>query len=64
MGRYDRYEMKTTADGKQYITLEKNAKPDIYNPPKKALEIILDVLNMGMLMMNLQLEEEVQNAIL
>lgn len=56
--------MKTTADGKQYITLGKNAKPDIYNPPKKALEIIMDVLNMGMLMMNLQLEEEVQNAIL
>lgn len=29
--RYDRYELKTDADGKRYITPGKNAKPDIYN---------------------------------
>ena len=28
--RYDRYELKTDADGKRYITPGKNAKPDIY----------------------------------
>ena len=32
--RYDRYELKTAADGNRYITPGKNAKPDIYNPLK------------------------------
>lgn len=45
--RYDRYELKTDADGKRYITPGKNAKPDIYAPG-----IVLDALNVGMLMMN------------
>ncbi len=33
--RYDRYEIKTGKDGKRYITPEKAAKPDIYNPLKE-----------------------------
>ena len=49
--RYDRYELKTAADGKRYITPGKNAKPDIYNPLKEAPGIVLDALNVGMLMM-------------
>ena len=43
--RYDRYELKTAADGKRYITPGKNAKPDIYNPLKEAPGIVLDALN-------------------
>ena len=35
--RYDRYELKTAADGKRYITPGKNAKPDIYNPLKEEI---------------------------
>lgn len=62
--RYDRYELKTDADGKRYITPGKNAKPDIYNPLKEAPGIVLDALNVGMLMMNRSPEEEVQKAIL
>ena len=62
--RYDRYELKTAADGKRYITPGKNAKPDIYNPLKEASGIVLDALNVGMLMMNRQPEDEVQKAIL
>lgn len=62
--RYDRYELKTAADGKRYITPGKNAKPDIYNPLKEAPGIVLDALNVGMLMMNRSPEEEVQKAIL
>src|SRR5699024_8372792 len=62
--RYDRYELKTAADGKRYITPGKNAKPDIYNPLKEAPGIVLDALNVGMLMMNRGPEEEVQKAIL
>ena len=62
--RYDRYELKTAADGKRYITPGKNAKPDIYNPLKEAPGIVLDALNVGMLMMNRSPEDEVQKAIL
>ena len=62
--RYDRYELKTAADGKRYITPGKNAKPDIYNPLKEAPGIVLDALNVGMLIMNRSPEDEVQKAIL
>ncbi len=62
--RYDRYELKTDADGKRYITPGKNAKPDIYNPLKEAPGIVLDALNVGMLMMNRSLEDEVEKAIM
>ena len=62
--RYDRYELKTAADGKRYITPGKNTKPDIYNPLKEAPGIVLDALNVGMLMMNRSPEDEVQKAIL
>ena len=31
--RYDRYELKTAADGKRYVHHPaKDAKPDVYNP--------------------------------
>ncbi len=63
--RYDRYEIKTGKDGKNYITPEKTAKPDVYNPLKESSEIVLDALNVGMLMMNgRRSEQEVEKAIL
>ena len=62
--RYDRYEIKTGKDGKRYITPEKAAKPDIYNPLKESSEMVLEALNVGMLMMNRSPEDEVQKAIL
>ena len=37
--RYDRYEIKTGKDGKRYITPEKTAKPDVYNPLKESSEM-------------------------
>ena len=48
--RYDRYEIKTGRDGKRYITPEKTAKPDIYNPLQESSEMVLEALNVGMLM--------------
>ena len=60
--RYDCYELKTTADGRRYITPGKDAKPDVYNPLKEVPNIVLDALNVGMLMMNRQPEAEVQKA--
>ena len=62
--RYDRYELKTAADGKRYITPGKNAKPDIYNPLKEAPGIVLDALNVGMLMMGRKPEAEVEKAVM
>ena len=32
--RYDKYEWRTSADGKCYITPAADAKPSIYNPIK------------------------------
>ena len=40
--RYDRYEIKIGKDGKRYITPEKTAKPDIYNPLKESSEMVLE----------------------
>ena len=62
--RYDRYEIKTGRDGKRYITPEKTAKPDIYNPLKESSEMVLEALNVGMLMMNRAPADEVEKAIL
>lgn len=45
--RYDRYEIKTGKDGKRYITPEKTAKPDIYNPLKESSDMVLEALNVG-----------------
>ena len=58
--RYDRYEIKTGRDGKRYITPEKTAKPDVYNPLKESSEMVLEALNVGMLMMNRSPEDEVE----
>ena len=38
--RYDRYELKTAADGKRYITPGKNAKPIINIPTFSASSTI------------------------
>ena len=62
--RYDRYEIKTGKDGKRYITPENTAKPDVYNPLKESSEMVLEALNVGMLMMNRSLEDEVEKDLL
>ena len=62
--RYDHYELKTTEDGRRYITPGKNAKPDVYDPLKEAPNIVLDALNVGMLMMGRRPEAEIEQAVL
>src|SRR5699024_12564064 len=62
--RYDRYELKTAADGKRYITPAKDAKPDAYNPMKEMPGMVLDALNVGMLMMGRRTDVDVDAAIL
>ena len=62
--RYDRYELKTAADGKRYVTPAKDAKPDVYNPMKEMPGMVLDALNVGMLMMGRRTDVDVETAIL
>ena len=62
--RYDRYELKTAADGKRYVTPAKDAKPDVYNPMKEMPGMVLDALNVGMLMMGRRKDVDVETAIL
>ena len=62
--RYDRYELKTAADGKRYITPAKDAKPDVYNPMKEMPGMVLDALNVGMLMMGRRTDVDVETAML
>ena len=62
--RYDCYEIKTSKDGRRYITPEKTARPDVYNPLKDSSEMVLEALNVGMLMMNRSPEEVVEKAIM
>ena len=62
--RYDRYELKTAADGKRYVTPAKDAKPDVYNPMKEMPGMVLDALNVGMLMMGRRTDVDAETAIL
>ena len=62
--RYDRYELKTAADGKWYVTPAKDAKPDVYNPMKEMPGMVLDALNVGMMMMGRRTDVDVETAIL
>ena len=62
--RYDRYELKTAADGKRYITPAKGAKPDVYNPMNEMPGMVLDALNVGMLMMGRRTDVDVETEIL
>ena len=62
--RYDRYELKTSEDGSQYVTPAKNAKPEVYDPLKVAEALVLDALNVGLLMMRRAEDGEIQKAVM
>ena len=62
--RYNRYDLKSTADGKKYITPARDAEPEVYNPMQSMQAMVLDALNVGMQMMNQQSEATVEQAIM
>ena len=62
--RYDHYELKTTEDGKRYITPGRSANPNVYNPLKEVPSLVLNALNVGMLMMGCKPDAEVEKAIM
>ena len=62
--RYDKYEWRTAADGKCYITPAADAKPSIYNPIKDYETLVLTAINIGTTAMNKASESELKEAIM
>lgn len=50
--RYDKYEWRTSADGKCYITPAADGRPSIYNPIKDYEKLVLTAINIGTTAMN------------
>lgn len=62
--RYDKYEWRTSAEGKCYITPAADAKPSIYNPIKDYEKLVLTAINIGTTAMNKASESELKEAIM
>ncbi|NLS84703.1 MAG: hypothetical protein GXZ14_03710 [Ruminococcaceae bacterium] len=62
--RYSQYEFRSTDDGVEYIFPVAGAMPDIYDPLKDTKEMVLEMVNVGILCMNKKPEEEIRKAIL
>lgn len=62
--RYNKYEWRTSADGKCYITPAADAKPSIYNPIKDYEKLVLTAINIGTTAMNKASESELKEAIM
>ena len=64
MGAVRSLRAKIAEGGKWYITSDKTAEPNVYNPLKEVPNIVLDALNVGMLMMGRKPEAEVEKAVM
>ena len=62
--RYNKYEWRTSADGKCYITPAADAKPSIYNPIKDYEKLVLTAINIGTTAMNKASESKLKEAIM
>ena len=62
--RYGGYEWKTAEDGKLYLTPEKGARPEIYDPLKNAQQLVVDALNIGRMCMSRKPDADIQASIL
>lgn len=62
--KYDKYEWRTAANGKCYITPSADAKPSIYNPIKDYEKLVLTAINIGTTAMNKASEVELKEAIM
>lgn len=62
--RYDKYEWRTSTDGKCYITPAVDAKPSIYNPIKNYEKLVLTAINVGTTAMSKASESELKEAIM
>ncbi|MDL2234630.1 hypothetical protein LJC07_00560 [Christensenellaceae bacterium OttesenSCG-928-L17] len=62
--RYSEYEYRHGEDGVLYLTPASKAKPDVYDPLTGAENMVLDMLNVGMLCMNRAGNGKIQAAVL
>ena len=61
--RYSRYEWKTAANGKEYLTVGVDAKPQIYDPLKVYEDLVLNALYIGRLGMSKAEDSFIKEAI-
>ena len=61
--RYSRYEWKTAANGKEYLTVGVDAKPQIYDPLKVYEDLVLNALYIGRLGMSKAEDSIIKEAI-
>ena len=62
--RYSNYEYKTDNDGNLYITVSKDAKPEMYRPMQKAGQLVMDAVNVGLAAMHKDPEKELKESVL
>ncbi len=62
--RYSSYEYKTGSDGVLYITVSKDARPEMYHPMQEAEQLVIDAINVGLAAMHKVPEEELKEAVL
>ena len=62
--RYSSYEYKTDNDGNLYITVSKDAKPEMYRPMQEAEQLVIDAINVGLAAMHKVPEEELKESVL
>ena len=62
--RYSSYEYKTGSDGVLYITVSKDARPEMYHPMQEAEQLVIDAINVGLAAMHKVPEEELKESVL
>ena len=62
--RYSSYEYKADSNEDIYITVSKDAKPEMYHPMQEAEQLVIDAVNVGLAAMHKAPEEELTEAVL
>ena len=62
--RYSGYEYKADNDGNFYITVSKDAKPEMYRPMQEAGQLVIDAVNVGLAAMHKVPEKELKESVL
>ena len=62
--RYSSYEYKSGSDNNLYITVSKDAKPEMYHPMQEAEQLVIDAINVGLTAMHKVPEKELKEAVL
>ena len=62
--RYSNYEYKTGSDSNLYITVSKDAKPEMYHPMQEAEQLVIDAINVRLAAMHKVPEEELRGTVL